>query len=341
MACHKILRGVSATPRTSLARADRPTGRARRWPCAAARDRDSAWRCGSGRGRLRPWGAVTGQRPPSRAPRGPPHCHRRGRSGPAWRRPRRLPQPEDGRALHLPRHVVRVRDLQEVGPDRDAIGEHGGEDRLLGGVGFIACRQGEQKARGVLGADRPEIASRGVGAPLPADVDPEIGDAPAALGERDADRPRVAGRVPFIVVVPIALDLAIVAIPLVAIPADHVAAVAVDAGLGGKAEPYAPIWSFRDALLQSLCGCAAREHEQPRTTHDAPRTCFHWLISSWRYCAARGLCDWPIQKMAFLRSSRSGSVFPIWKSLSSAASSRRCEYKRISWSRISRSFMLS
>ena len=45
------------------------------------------------------------------------------------------------------------------------------------------------------------------------------------------------------------------------------------------------------------------------------------MIKSWRYFAARGLRDWPIQKIAFLRSSRSGSFLPMSNSLSSAAPS--------------------
>src|SRR6266404_9466084 len=234
----------------------------------------------------------------------------------------RLPEPEDSRAFHFPRDVVRLRDLQEVGPDRDTVGQHRREDRLFGGAALIFQCEREQIACGVLRADRAQIRRGRAGAPLTADVDAQISYPAAAFGERDADRAGVAWGVPVVVVVPIPVDL-VVAIPLVAIPADHVAAVAVDAGSSRETEPYAPIWSLRDALLHSLCGCAARKHEQQRTTHDVPRTSFHWLIRSWRYWAARGLRDWPIQKIAFLRSSRSGSFFPIWNSLSSAASSRR------------------
>src|SRR6266446_4478128 len=51
-----------------------------------------------------------------------------------------------------------------------------------------------------------------------------------------------------------------------------------------------------------------------------------------RTCAARGSCDWPSQKIAFLRSSLSCSVLAILISASNAAASWRCEYTKISWS---------
>src|SRR3989442_5447493 len=59
------------------------------------------------------------------------------------------------------------------------------------------------------------------------------------------------------------------------------------------------------------------------------------MISS-STCAARGSCDCPSQKIAFLRSSRSCSVLAILISASSAADSWRCEYTKISCSFISR-----
>src|SRR5439155_24770564 len=131
-------------------------------------------------------------------------------------------------------------------------------------------------ARGVLRADRAEVRGGGVGPPFATDVDPQNGSPAADLRQRHADRARVARRIPVVVVVPIPVDLAVVAIPLVAILADHVAAVTVHARSSRETEPYAPIWSLRDALLHSLCGCAVSLYEQPRITHDAPHTCFHW-----------------------------------------------------------------
>src|SRR2546425_41385 len=101
-------------------------------------------------------------------------------------------------------------------------------------------------------------------------------------------------------VVPIPVNLAIVAIPLVAIPTDHVAAVAVDAGLGGKAEPHRAGGCRGDPPFQRLL---LEQHQS------CEGECDHWLISSWRYAAARGLRDWPIQKIAFLRISMSSFVF--------------------------------
>src|SRR6266702_3014986 len=62
----------------------------------------------------------------------------------------------------------------------------------------------------------------------------------------------------------------------------------------------------------------------------------HWLMISSSTCAARGSCDWPGQKIAFLRSSLSCSVLAIWIRRSTAAASWRCEYTKMSCSFISR-----
>src|SRR6266852_883996 len=104
-------------------------------------------------------------------------------------------------------------------------------------------------------------------------------------------------------VVSLPLPVAAPAVP--AVPADGVAAVAVDAGPRGVAEPHLPIGCGGDARTQVLAGRGGgRDQQQEDREAPDPR---HWLMTSSRNRAARGSCDWPIQNSAFLRSSRSGS----------------------------------
>src|SRR5260370_6467118 len=132
-------------------------------------------------------------------------------------------------------------------------------------------------------------------------------------------------------VVPLPLSVAAPAVP--AVPADGVAAVAVDAGPRGVAEPHLPIGCGGDARTQVLAGRGGgRDQQQEDREAPDPR---HWLMTSSRNRAARGSCDWPIQNSAFLRSSRSGSRRAMSISLSRAAASCRCPYTKISCSFIS------
>src|SRR5437773_7619086 len=102
-----------------------------------------------------------------------------------------------------------------------------------------------------------------------------------------------------------------------AIERDVVAAVAAHAGAGGVGEPDFAVGRSRDTV-----GQATLQGERHGQRGD------HWLMISRRTCAARGSCDWPSQKIAFLRSSLSCSVLAILISASNAAASWRWEYTK-------------
>src|SRR2546427_12506603 len=129
--------------------------------------------------------------------------------------------------------------------------------------------------------------------------------------ERYAHRPRLA----------IVLDLIVVeavverdrpppspppALPAGAFEGDYAVSVAAYAGTGGEAQPDRAVRCGGDSGVEALGGRGPR-HEHPRE-HQPAR---HGLMISSKTCAARGSCDWPSQKIAFLRSSLSCSVFAM------------------------------
>ncbi len=82
--------------------------------------------------------------------------------------------------------------------------------------------------------------------------------------------------------------------------------VAAHPGTGGEAQPDGAVGRGGDSGAEAL-GDRGLRQEHPREQQPPG----HGLMISSKTCAARGSCDWPSQKMAFLRSSLSCSVFAM------------------------------
>src|SRR6266700_3119151 len=237
----------------------------------------------------------------------------------------RLTEPEDGRAPGLARQRTRTGETQQVGPDGDAVRQDGRENGVVVGVAGSARGEVEQIAGGDRGRDGAEIGDSGVHGRSPgaAHVGPHPGDPPADLPECDPRRPWLT-RAPRLVVVVVARGDAMPAAgAVVALERDRVAAVAAHAGSGGEGKAHVAVRRRSDPVGQ---GALKGEGERQDRRSD------HWLMISSSTCAARGSCDWPSQKIAFLRSSLSCSVLAIWMRRSTAAASWRCEYTKMSCS---------
>src|SRR3989475_1762442 len=119
------------------------------------------------------------------------------------RLPRRLPQPEYGRAAGFLRDSGVAGEPEQVGPYGDAVGEDRGKDGVPPDLTADPCRHIEQEARGGRRRDRAEVRHVGAarGALLAAHEDPYPRDLPAAHGQRDPRRALRAGAVAVVVVV--------------------------------------------------------------------------------------------------------------------------------------------
>src|SRR5437667_2457188 len=248
---------------------------------------------------------------------------------------RGLAEPEHGGAPRLVGNGCIAGEAEQVRPDRDAVREDGGEDgsaadRRGGARGEVQEVAGCHHAR-----DRAEVCDvRALAvAPLAAHVGPQAGDLATAQLERYAGRPGFAGTTAAVLVVPVERARAAAAVAVVAFERDDAAAVAAHAGPSGVAEAHLAVGRSAHAISEASLedgkgeGEGKRENEGQRPDH--------WLMISSRTCAARGSCDWPSQKIAFLRRSFSCSVRAILIRASSAWDSWRCEYTKISCSFIS------
>src|SRR5437879_5723448 len=241
----------------------------------------------------------------------------------------RLAEPEDRRAPRLARQRRRACEAQQVGPDRDAVRQDGGEHGVVPGIALRPRGELEEVAGGGGSGNGAEIGDRSPGRESPgaSHVGPQACDLTAALMERNPRRPGFAGAARVVVVVAAERHAMPAAAAVLALERDDVTAVAAHAGPSGVGESYLAVGRGRHAVGEAALQSETEREDQGRD---------HWLMISSSTWAARGSCDWPSQKIAFLRSSRSCSVLAILISASSAADSWRCEYTKISCSFISR-----
>src|SRR5439155_1632465 len=246
---------------------------------------------------------------------------------------RGLAEPEHGGAPRPVGNGCVAGEAEQVRPDRDAVREDGGEDG--GTADRTGAARGEvQEVAGCHHArDRAEVGDvrSAAVAPLAPHVGPQAGDLATAQLERYAGRPGFAGTTAAVLVVPVERARAAAAVAVVAFERDDAAAVAAHAGPSGVAEAHLAVGRSAHAISEAPLGGGEGEGERENEGQRPD----HWLMISSRTCAARGSCDWPSQKIAFLRRSLSCSVRAILIRASRAWDSWRCAYTKISCSFIS------
>src|SRR5207237_1838277 len=211
-------------------------------------------------------------------------------------------------------------------------------DGLLRRAAVARPCQIEQNPRSLRSRDGSDIC-HACGGRLPMTAD--VAAQPRHVAVRDLQgethRPGITGTRRVVVPVGVCRDPVASAGAVFTIERNHAGTVATDAFARGVRDMHCAVGCAGDAVGQRLrgqrCGC--------HTGHDQEAQVFHWLMISNNACAARGSWDWPNQKIAFLRSSRSVSCRAMSIILSSAWVSCRCEYTKTNCSFMSRSVVRS
>src|SRR5207253_1825033 len=99
----------------------------------------------------------------------------------------RLAEPEDRRAPRLARQRGRACETQQVGPDRDAVRQDGGEHGVVPGIALRTRSELKEVAGGGGSGNDAEIGDRSPGREWPgaSHVGPQARDVTAALMERN------------------------------------------------------------------------------------------------------------------------------------------------------------